>query len=100
MARPSQALVSFVTLQDLSAFTGLLGMRWPSALLCCIPQELVSWLTGRRVQRLSDGFIGHPAMNALTFCFCALALALGVSVAATPDGHNPLRTNAMASLSR
>ena len=35
-------------------------------------------------------------MNALTLCFLSLALATGISVAATPDGHNPLREDGMA----
>ena len=60
------------------------------------PHASVSQLTGEFLGMGCDGFSRHQAMKSLTLCFLSLALATGISVAATPDGHNPLREDGMA----
>jgi hypothetical protein len=67
---------------------------------CSTPQSVVSQLTGKSIWQRSDGVSQSQLMQALTFCCCALALSLGISVAASPDGHNPVRAYAMASASQ
>ena len=52
---------------------------------------IVRQLTGLAVQKRWDGVSEIRTMNALTFCCCSLAIAISISLASTPDGHNPVR---------